>query len=74
MTEEVTPGAEAVELEAAVWHTSTYSGSNNNCVEHAVLLSGRRAVRDSKDRDRGAHVFGPGPWQAFVTAVRNGTV
>ncbi|MEU3654387.1 DUF397 domain-containing protein [Streptomyces sp. NPDC032161] len=74
MTEEMAPRAEAAELEAAVWRTSTYSGSNNNCVEHAVLLSGRQAVRDSKDRGRGAHTFGPVPWQAFVTAVRNGTV
>ncbi|MFB7914757.1 DUF397 domain-containing protein [Streptomyces sp. NPDC056061] len=64
----------AGELESAVWHTSTYSGSNNNCVEHAALISGRQAVRDSKDRDRGAHTFGPVPWQTFVAAVRNGAV
>ncbi|MDX3379421.1 DUF397 domain-containing protein [Streptomyces sp. ME02-6991-2A] len=59
------------ELECARWHKSTYSGSNNDCVEHAALPSGRHAVRDTKDRTLGAHTFAPAPWQAFVTAVRD---
>ncbi|WP_335937064.1 DUF397 domain-containing protein [Streptomyces sp. PTD5-9] len=74
MIEELVPQVEVAELEAAVWHKSTYSGSNNDCVEHAALASGRQAIRDSKARSRGAHVFGPAPWQAFVSAVRNGAV
>ncbi|SCK40529.1 protein of unknown function [Streptomyces sp. ScaeMP-e48] len=62
------------ELERARWHKSTYSGSNNDCVEHAALTSGRHAVRDTKDRALGAHTFAPIPWQAFVTAVRDGSL
>ncbi|WP_405398645.1 DUF397 domain-containing protein [Streptomyces microflavus] len=62
------------ELERARWHKSTYSGSNNDCVEHAALTSGRHAVRDTKDRALGAHTFAPTPWQAFVTAVRDGSL
>ncbi|MFD5189045.1 DUF397 domain-containing protein [Streptomyces sp. NPDC058357] len=72
MTEELI--AQARELEAAAWHTSTYSGSNNNCVEHAALVSGRQAVRDSKDRGLGAQVFGAASWQVFVSAVRGGVI
>ncbi|MFD6803546.1 DUF397 domain-containing protein [Streptomyces cyaneofuscatus] len=62
------------ELGCARWHKSTYSGSNNNCVEHAALPSGRHAVRDTKDRTLGAHTFAPVPWQTFVTAVRDGSL
>ncbi|MFJ1590929.1 DUF397 domain-containing protein [Kitasatospora albolonga] len=61
-------------LECARWHKSTYSGSNNNCVEHAVLASGRHAVRDTKDRTLGAHTFASTSWQTFVTAVRDGAL
>ncbi|WP_411117611.1 DUF397 domain-containing protein [Streptomyces sp. 058-1L] len=61
-------------LDGAPWHKSTYSGSNNDCVEHAALTSGRHAVRDTKDRALGAHTFAPTPWQAFVTAVRDGSL
>ncbi|MDX2405231.1 DUF397 domain-containing protein [Streptomyces microflavus] len=61
-------------LDGASWHKSTYSGSNNDCVEHAALPSGRHAVRDTKDRALGAHTFAPAPWQAFVTAVRDGSL
>ncbi|MFD3753838.1 DUF397 domain-containing protein [Streptomyces cyaneofuscatus] len=62
------------ELESARWHKSTYSGSNNDCVEHAALPSGGHAVRDTKDRTLGAHTFAPAQWQAFVTAVRDGAL
>ncbi|AXG78232.1 DUF397 domain-containing protein [Streptomyces paludis] len=62
------------EFDGAVWHKSTYSGSDNGCVERGRLLSGRQAVRDTKDRERGAAVFAPGSWQAFVNAVRSGAL
>ncbi|ARF73215.1 DUF397 domain-containing protein [Kitasatospora albolonga] len=61
-------------LDSALWHKSTYSGSNNGCIEHAALPSGRHAVRDTKDRTLGAHIFAPAPWQTFVTAVRDGAL
>ncbi|WP_407638921.1 DUF397 domain-containing protein [Actinacidiphila yeochonensis] len=57
----------------ALWRTSSYSGSNNNCVEHAQLADGRQAVRDTKDRESGALVFDADSWQHFLTAVREGT-
>ncbi|ALC29339.1 hypothetical protein ABE83_21375 [Streptomyces sp. CFMR 7] len=61
-------------FDAVSWHKSTYSGSNNNCIEHAPLPSGLHAVRDTKDRSLGAHVFAPTAWQAFVTAVQDGSL
>ncbi|WP_413799150.1 DUF397 domain-containing protein [Streptomyces iranensis] len=60
------------ELDGAKWHKSSYSGSDNNCVERGILPTGRQAVRDTKDRERGALLFGPSAWQAFVNAVRDG--
>lgn len=62
------------EFDDAVWHKSTYSGSNNGCVERGRLSSGRQAVRDTKDRSRGAAVFEPASWQAFVNAVNSGAL
>lgn len=62
------------ESDGALWHTSTYSGSDNNCVEHGRLRSGRQAVRDTKDRALGAAVFEPASWQVFVNAVNSGAL
>lgn len=61
-------------LDGAVWHKSTYSGSDNGCVERGRLSSGRQAVRDTKDRERGAAVFEPASWQTFVDAVNSGVL
>ncbi|MFE7484480.1 DUF397 domain-containing protein [Streptomyces sp. NPDC057552] len=74
MTEQSASQAMQSELEMAPWHKSTYSGINNGCIEHAALPSGRHAVRDTKDRTLGAHIFAPAPWQTFVTAVRDGSL
>ncbi|WP_329457550.1 DUF397 domain-containing protein [Streptomyces sp. NBC_01497] len=62
------------EFDGAVWHKSTYSGSDNGCVERGVLRSGRQALRDTKDRDAGVMVFGAGAWREFVVAVRGGAL
>ncbi|MGP3968763.1 DUF397 domain-containing protein [Streptomyces sp. 6N223] len=56
----------------ALWHRSTYSGSNNNCVERGKLTTGRQAVRDTKDRQRPALVFETGCWSSFVSALKDG--
>ncbi|MFJ2440883.1 DUF397 domain-containing protein [Streptomyces sp. NPDC087658] len=61
-------------LDGAFWHKSTYSGSDNNCVECGRLRTGRQAVRDTKDRERGAAVFESASWQTFVDAVRSGVL
>lgn len=62
------------ELDGATWHKSTYSGSNNGCVERGTLRSGRQAVRDTKDRSIGTMVFGAGTWQSFVDSVKSSDV
>ncbi len=56
----------------AAWRTSSYSGANGNCVEVADLRDGRRAVRDTKDRNRPILLFTAGEWQAFVVGVKAG--
>jgi hypothetical protein len=53
-----------------MWRKSTYS-ANNGCVEVA-LLSGRVAVRDSKQPSGPVLAFTPVEWQAFVDAIRHG--
>ncbi|MFE1961817.1 DUF397 domain-containing protein [Streptomyces sp. NPDC059479] len=39
-----------------------------------LLSTGRQAVRDTKDRERGVAVFGSASWQRFVDAVRSGAL
>ncbi|MEU8166992.1 DUF397 domain-containing protein [Micromonospora sp. NPDC049004] len=59
-----------MDLIGAVWRKSTRSGSGGgDCVEVADNLPGIVGVRDSKDPDGPALVFGPASWQAFVTQV-----
>jgi Domain of unknown function (DUF397) len=59
------------DLSSATWRRSSYSGGNGgNCVEVAVLPDARRAVRDSKDPDGGALVFGTGAWMAFIGSLK----
>ncbi|WP_347568145.1 DUF397 domain-containing protein [Streptomyces sp. TRM75563] len=54
---------------------SSYSGDNGGtCVETQRTSDGLLAVGDSKDRALGAHTFGPEQWQAFVAAVRDGSL
>ncbi|MFC8726737.1 DUF397 domain-containing protein [Streptomyces bacillaris] len=57
------------------WVKSSYSPDNGgNCIETQPTPDGRIAVGDSKDRILGAHTFAPTQWQAFVTAVRDGSL
>ncbi|GAA0400204.1 DUF397 domain-containing protein [Streptomyces luteireticuli] len=57
--------------EAAGWHTSSYTGPDNNCVEHAPLRDSRQAIRDTKDPDRRITlVFSFTAWQSFVDAQK----
>ena len=59
------------DLSNAAWRKSSYSGGNGgDCVEVAVLADSRRAVRDSKDPDGGALVFGTGEWMAFIERMK----
>lgn len=59
------------DLSQAKWHKSSLSNPSGNCVEIAEV-DGKFAVRDAKDRGRGALIFTKSEWKAFVGGVRNG--
>ncbi|MEV7589722.1 DUF397 domain-containing protein [Streptomyces sp. NPDC089922] len=52
------------------WHKSTYSGTNDNCVEVADSLPGVVLIRDTKDHAQGRLTASPEAWAAFVSGVR----
>jgi hypothetical protein len=59
----------------ASWHTSSYSGASNSCVEVATNLletTGHVYVRDTKDRQGSLQQYTRSEWQAFVSGVRDG--
>jgi hypothetical protein len=61
------------DLSRAVWHKSTFSnGNGGNCLEHARLPDGSRAVRHSKHPEGPSLIFTPNEWQAFIQGVRSG--
>jgi hypothetical protein len=60
-----------VDLSRAVWHKSTYSGSNGGqCVEVARNLERIVAVRDSKNPDGPKLVVSAAGWRAFIADIR----
>lgn len=59
------------DLAPATWRKSTFSNSQAACVEVAELVSGDRAVRDSKDPDGAVLVVDAAAWAAFTTGIRN---
>ncbi|MFF8566298.1 DUF397 domain-containing protein [Streptomyces albidoflavus] len=60
-------------LSEARWFTSSYSNNQGGqCVEGALLDGGQMAIRDTKDRARGAFVFPAPAWRAFLGAVKEG--
>lgn len=61
-----------MDLSRAEWRTSSFSGSNGQCVQVAFLDGGDVAVRDSKNAEGPALIFTPGEWKAFVGGVRDG--
>ena len=62
-----------MDLNQAEWRTASHSNINGgNCVEVARNLPGSVAVRDSKDREGPALLFGADDWQAFTAALKNG--
>ena len=62
-----------VDLEAAQWRKSSYSGgSGGNCVEVARNRPGIVAVRDSKDPRGPRLILTPAEWSAFTAGVRAG--
>ncbi len=61
----------AIDLNKLTWRKSSYSNSDGGqCVEVADNAPSAVPVRDSKAPARGALVFGPEAWAAFVDGVK----
>ncbi|MBQ1156678.1 DUF397 domain-containing protein [Streptomyces smyrnaeus] len=57
------------------WFKSSYSNNQGGeCVEGARLGGGVMAVRDSKQPQGPAFVFGAEAWSAFVESVKGGAL
>lgn len=65
-------GFTADALDGAIWHKSSYSGTQGNCVEVARNLPGVVVVRDSKDPGGAVLLMGSEEWQTFVREIANG--
>ncbi|MDA3630992.1 DUF397 domain-containing protein [Saccharopolyspora sp. WRP15-2] len=55
------------------WRKSSYSPHNNNCVEVGFGFDAV-GIRDTKDRDGEHLAVDPVQWQAFVRAIKDGTL
>ncbi|MBL7487422.1 DUF397 domain-containing protein [Frankia sp. AgB1.9] len=60
-----------MDLTQATWRKSSYSATQTNCVEVAVLPDGTRVVRDSKDPDGPVLQFTRAEWAAFLSGARD---
>jgi Domain of unknown function (DUF397) len=58
----------AFEPDSIVWHTSSYSTNQGDCVEVA-LAANRVLVRDSKDPSGPALAVPTFTWRAFLATV-----
>ncbi|MEV6770782.1 DUF397 domain-containing protein [Nocardia sp. NPDC051030] len=63
----------SMDLAGARWFKSSRSGAGKECVEVAFLPSGRVGVRDSKNPDGPALVFGAAEWRSFTAGLENGS-
>lgn len=59
-------------LEGAKWRTSSRSNDQGLCVEVADNLPGVVGIRDSKDPQGPALVFGPEAFAAFIGGLKSG--
>ncbi|MCX4750362.1 DUF397 domain-containing protein [Kitasatospora sp. NBC_01287] len=59
-------------LAGATWRKSTHSQSGGQCIEVADGVPGLVPVRDSKDPEGGALVFGVEAFSSFVAEVKAG--
>jgi hypothetical protein len=66
-----TLGVAADLLDGAIWHKSSYSGTQGNCVEVATNVAGV-IVRDSKNPHGPKLVIEPAAWRDFMAGIRAG--
>lgn len=57
-------------LTDVVWRKSTHSDANGGACIEVADLSGRVAVRDSKDRNGPVLSFTAPDWQRFINSVK----
>ena len=63
----------APSLPVTAWRKSSYSADNGgNCIEIGEGITGLTPVRDSKDPEGPALLFGTDAWSAFVADVKTG--
>jgi hypothetical protein len=60
------------DTEALAWRKSSWSISNGNCVEVALLATGHRAVRDSMDKTGEILSFTNSEWVVFANKIKGG--
>ncbi|GAA2141656.1 hypothetical protein GCM10009760_26040 [Kitasatospora kazusensis] len=60
------------DLSRAAWFKSSYSNNGGECVEVAPDFPGIVPVRDSKDPEGPALIFGAEAWAAFTRSVAAG--
>ena len=53
-------------MQKTIWRTSSYSGTQGNCVQIAANLPGTIAVRDSKNPHGPVLTFHSDVWRAFL--------
>ncbi|WP_258347918.1 DUF397 domain-containing protein [Saccharopolyspora gregorii] len=58
------------DLTGATWFKSSYSPTQDECVEVA-LVPGGAGVRDTKDRDGGTLSFTSTTWSAFLSTLKD---
>ncbi|MDH6579780.1 DUF397 domain-containing protein [Kitasatospora sp. MAP5-34] len=61
-----------VDLTGASWFKSSYSNNGGDCVEVAPGFPGMIPVRDSKNPEGPALIFGAEAWTAFTRSVAAG--
>jgi hypothetical protein len=65
-------GEDIAGLPGTAWRKSSASSVNGNCVEVASLAAGRRAVRDSKDKNGPVLRFSRDEWCQFIGEIQDG--
>ena len=56
-------------IDSHAWRTSSYTGTNGNCVEVGGTV-GTVLVRDTKDRDGVAISIPGGAWASFTASLK----